>query len=84
MPESEVHGARCPGRSAWLAVAELALVVGPLVADRRGLVPLSNTPFLFALGWISLCRRGLGWPRPARAGAPCATCYTFSVDKEIV
>lgn len=53
--------ARRGRRRPWLAAAELTLVVGLLVADRHGLVPLSNTPFLLALGWISLRLRGLRW-----------------------
>jgi hypothetical protein len=48
-------------RGPWLAAVELAIVVALFAADRHGLVPLSNTPFLFALGWISLRVRGLGW-----------------------
>lgn len=45
----------------FLAVGELALVVAVAIADLYGLVPLSKTPFLFALGWISLRLRGLRW-----------------------
>lgn len=37
------------------------LVVAVIVADRYGLIPLSNTPFLLLLGWLSLRLRGLGW-----------------------
>jgi uncharacterized protein len=53
-------------RSSWragklLAIAELALVAGVFAADRHGLVPLSKTPFLLALGWASLRIRGLRW-----------------------
>jgi len=44
------------------AVAELliavALVVGANVYD---VVPISETPWLVGLGWLSLWRRGLGW-----------------------
>ena len=47
--------------SPWLALAELAIVVALFAADRRGLVPLSNTPFLLGLGWLSLRLRGLAW-----------------------
>ena len=47
--------------SRWSILLEAALVVALLVADRRGLVPLSNTPFLLALGWASLRLRGLRW-----------------------
>ena len=48
-------------QSPWLAVGEVALVAAVIIADRYGLVPLSNTPFLLALGWISLRFRGLRW-----------------------
>ncbi len=48
-------------QSPWLAVVEVALAVAVIVADRYGLVPLSNTPFLLILGWISLRLRGLRW-----------------------
>ncbi len=44
-----------------LALCELALVVALAVADLYGLVPLSKTPFLLALGWASLRLRGLRW-----------------------
>lgn len=47
------------GRAA--VAVELALVVAFFAADRRGLIPLSNTPFLLLLGWISLRLRGLRW-----------------------
>ncbi len=45
----------------WLALGELALVVAFAVADLSGAIPLSKTPFLLALGWLSLRLRGLGW-----------------------
>jgi membrane protease YdiL (CAAX protease family) len=45
----------------WAVAVEVALVAGLLVADRYQLVPLSNTPFLLALGWISLRLRGRRW-----------------------
>jgi uncharacterized protein len=48
-------------QSPWLALGEVLLAFGVTVADRFHLVPLSNTPFLFALGWISLRLRGLRW-----------------------
>lgn len=50
-----------PRQTAW-AVAELlvagALVVGANVFD---VVPVSETPWLVAIGWLSLRRRRLGW-----------------------
>ncbi len=48
-------------QSKWLTVAEFAVVVLIFVADARGFIPLSKTPFLLALGWISLRLRKLGW-----------------------
>jgi len=45
----------------WWTLVEVGLVVALFVADGYDLVPLSNTPFLLALGWISLRLRGLGW-----------------------
>ncbi|HEV8385358.1 MAG TPA: CPBP family intramembrane glutamic endopeptidase [Candidatus Acidoferrales bacterium] len=47
--------------SKWLAAAEFAVVALIFLADQRHLIPLSKTPFLLALGWISLRVRGLGW-----------------------
>lgn len=50
-----------PRQRLW-AVAELlvaaALVVGAYVLD---VVPVSETPWLVVLGWLSLRRRGLTW-----------------------
>jgi membrane protease YdiL (CAAX protease family) len=43
------------------AALELVIVAGLLIADHFHLVPFSNTPFLLALGWLSLHRRGLKW-----------------------
>jgi uncharacterized protein len=45
----------------WLALLEFAIVVLVFVADHRHLVPLSKTPFLLLLGWISLRIRGISW-----------------------
>lgn len=47
--------------SRWLALGELALVVALVAGDFCGVVPVTSTPFLLALGWISLRLRGLGW-----------------------
>lgn len=48
-------------QSKWLAVAELMVVVLIFVADARHLIPFSKTPFLLALGWISLRMRRSSW-----------------------
>jgi hypothetical protein len=47
--------------SNWIAVAEFAIVALIFLADRRHLIPLSKTPFLLLLGWISLRLRGQRW-----------------------
>ncbi len=44
-----------------LALLELALVAFIFYADHRHWVPVSKTPFLLLLGWLSLRLRGLGW-----------------------
>jgi CAAX protease family protein len=45
-----------------LAVVELFLAVLILVGHNIfDIVPLSETPFIFLLGWVSLRLRGLGW-----------------------
>jgi hypothetical protein len=40
---------------------ELGLVALIFLADEKHLIPFSKTPFLLALGWISLRVRGLRW-----------------------
>jgi len=48
-------------QSKWLAFVELAIVALIFLADAKHFVPLSKTPFLLLLGWISLRIRGLRW-----------------------
>ena len=49
------------GKSLVLLVVE-ALVIGTVFhLDYLGILPVSKTPYLFLLGWISLRVRGLGW-----------------------
>src|SRR5271154_6395047 len=48
--------------SQWLAFAEFAVVALVFVADFHHLIPLSKTPFLLAIGWISLRIRNVSWP----------------------
>lgn len=48
-------------RTRWAVFLEVSLVAGLLLADRMHLVPVSNTPFLLALAWISLRMRRLTW-----------------------
>jgi membrane protease YdiL (CAAX protease family) len=54
-----------PGRSRrdskWLAIVEFLLVGLIFYADHRKLLPISKTPELLLLGWISLRVRKLGW-----------------------
>ena len=47
--------------SKWMALGEFAIVALIFVADHRHLIPLSKTPFLLALGWISLQLRRANW-----------------------
>src|SRR5215831_6251948 len=53
--------AKLRGSEPLMAIGEFALVAVIFVAARYGLIPLSKTPFLFALGWLSLQIRGLRW-----------------------
>lgn len=52
---------RAARRRLLLFPAELALVALVFWADGAGLIPLSKTPFLFLVAWLSLRLRGLGW-----------------------
>lgn len=48
-------------QSNWLTFAEFTIVGLIFLADDKHLVPVSKTPFLLLLGWISLRVRGLRW-----------------------
>ena len=57
--------------SKWLIIAELILALLIMVVHLADFIPLSATPFLLLLGWLSLWLRGIGWRavglrRPAR------------------
>jgi membrane protease YdiL (CAAX protease family) len=73
--DSDPPVAQRPRHDGLLLVAELAALVALTIADARGLVPLSRTPFLLLLCWASLRLRRLPWrnigfarpPRLARA-----------------
>lgn len=78
--ERIVHGSmrtssRTPRRDRALFAGESAALVALTGADLWGFVPLSRTPFLILLAWVSLRMRGLAWrdlgftrpPRPGRA-----------------
>jgi uncharacterized protein len=45
----------------WLAIAEFLIVGLIFYADHRRWIPVSKTPELFLLAWISLRMRRLGW-----------------------
>ncbi len=47
----------------WLALGELVVVALIFVADARRPIPFSKTPFLLALGWLSLWARKISWRR---------------------
>jgi membrane protease YdiL (CAAX protease family) len=47
--------------SKWLALVEFAIVALLFGADRWRLIPFSVTPFLLAVGWISLRLRRIRW-----------------------
>jgi uncharacterized protein len=48
-------------QSKWLAIGELVVVVLIFIADSRGLIPLSKTPFLLLFAWLSLWVRKIRW-----------------------
>src|SRR5215510_4318029 len=45
----------------WLLLVELVIVATLFYADFKHLVPVSKTPFLFLLAWLSLRLRKLKW-----------------------
>jgi hypothetical protein len=47
--------------SKWPALSELAIVALIFVADEHHFIPVSKTPFLLVLAWVSLRIRGLRW-----------------------
>jgi uncharacterized protein len=48
-------------RSNLLLAVEVIIVAGIFYLDYRGILPVSKTPYLFLLGWISLRIRSLRW-----------------------
>ena len=48
-------------RSKLLFVVEVVIIAGVFYLDYVGILPVSKTPYLFLLGWISLRIRGLRW-----------------------
>jgi membrane protease YdiL (CAAX protease family) len=53
--------ARSWRESWWLAALEFAIVGLIFFLDWRHLIPISKTPFLLLLGWISMRLRGVRW-----------------------
>ncbi|MGO9424788.1 MAG: CPBP family intramembrane glutamic endopeptidase [Steroidobacteraceae bacterium] len=47
--------------SRWLTAVDFALVAAVFIADANHRIYLSKTPYLLALGWLSLRLRGLRW-----------------------
>jgi membrane protease YdiL (CAAX protease family) len=45
----------------WLVLCEAVLIAAVYAGSWHDLVPLSNTPLLFVVGWISLRLRGVRW-----------------------
>jgi len=50
-----------PSDNKWLIVAELTLALLIMVVYLWDFIPLSATPYLLLVGWLSLWLRGLGW-----------------------
>jgi len=48
-------------RSKTLFVVEIIIIAGVFYLDYVGILPVSKTPYLFLLGWISLRIRSLRW-----------------------
>jgi membrane protease YdiL (CAAX protease family) len=73
----------------WLLPLEIAAWLAIGVADIYGFIPLSRTPFLFALGWISLRLRGCRWrdaglARPPRWPRAIVIGVVLGIAMEIV
>jgi membrane protease YdiL (CAAX protease family) len=71
METPEVSVAHSPRYGRFLLAGEFLALVALTIADAKGLVPLSRTPFLLLLGWASLRMRRLrrhdiGFARPPR------------------
>lgn len=54
-------GPTSAGRWLWLLPFEIALFALVFWADGAGFVPLSITPFLFAIAWVSIVIRRQSW-----------------------
>ena len=60
LPPAALDGVTSWYQSKWLALVEFAAVALIFIADHHHLIPLSKTPFLLVLAWISLKARGCG------------------------
>jgi hypothetical protein len=47
--------------SRWWVLVDLALVAGVFVADSHHLIVFSKTPYVLAIGWLSMAARGINW-----------------------
>jgi membrane protease YdiL (CAAX protease family) len=76
--------------SRWLASAELAIAAGLVVgANLYDIVPISETPWLVLLGWISLRFRGLRWRsvgfcRPPRLWTTIALALVAGIGLQLL
>lgn len=61
LPPDAVSPQKTWRTSRWLAIVEFLLVGLTFYADHRGWIPISKTPELLLLAWISLRVRGLRW-----------------------
>ncbi|MGE5693407.1 MAG: hypothetical protein ACM3YF_06465 [Candidatus Zixiibacteriota bacterium] len=67
-------------RDKWLAVRELTLVVLIFLVQKvLKILPFSETPYLFLLGWLSLRLRREGW-RSVGLARPDNWGRTMAVD----
>ena len=66
-------------RSKLLLTIEVVVVAAIFYLDSRGILPVSKTPYLFLLGWISIRLRGLRWKD---VGLNCQA--PFSVSKILI
>ena len=55
------HPAPSWRESKWLAFCEFAIVGLIFFLDWRHLIPISKTPFLLLLAWVSMRLRGVRW-----------------------
>ncbi|HWD38005.1 MAG TPA: CPBP family intramembrane glutamic endopeptidase [Fimbriimonas sp.] len=49
------------GSNTAFVVAEIAVIAAIFIADAKGFIPFSKTPFLLAFGWLSMRIHGVTW-----------------------